>query len=316
MDSIIVVKPGAANSIQDNGRFGYRRYGVPISGISDPYYASCANSLVGNPANAPLIEIPLMGPHLSFVCDPRTIALVGDIKGNLLRAGIKSPVEPWKAISIQREDILELSGTSGTSYLAIQGSFDIKPVMQSYATYERAKLGGLNGGWLRVGDAITLNPIETIIGYYSKTLFNHELGPISVIPGPQEFAFTQSSLYAFVTTEFTVSKQWDRMGIRLEGLTLSHLTPNHADMASDGICPGAIQVPGSGDPIILGIDSQTIGGYPKIATIITADLARLAHLRTGDRVSFKNVKIDEAVKRLKEKTAILDQWIAKLQSIC
>ena len=129
----------------------------------------------------------------------------------------------------------------------------------------------------------------------------------------QSYYKGKDSLYKFVTNPYTVSKQWDRMGIRLDGEPLEHLSPSSADIASDGIVPGTIQVPASGAPIILGIDSQTIGGYPKIATIISADISRLAHLRTGDQIEFKNFKIDDAIVILKQKKLKLHRWIEGLK---
>ena len=315
MNYLKILKSGAGNSIQDSGRFGYRKFGVPVSGVADYYYAKCANALVGNELDEPLIEIPIMGPTLQVHCSNRSFALVGEIRIKKISKNRKIEIQdPWKAFIVEPDDIIELSGTKGTAYLAVQGGIKIKPIMKSYSTYQRAKLGGLNGTWLEDNDVIPLHPTDGPKGFFSEQSFNHEPGPFRIIPGPQEFLFQQESLYQFVTTKYTVSNQWDRMGIRLEGQLLKHLSPKHTDIPSDGITPGAIQVPGSGAPIILGIDSQTIGGYPKIATVMTADVSRLAHLRTGDQIEFKNIKIDDAVMLLKQKNLRLDRWIQALQT--
>ncbi|MCE2717183.1 MAG: biotin-dependent carboxyltransferase family protein [Alphaproteobacteria bacterium] len=309
-----ITKSGVGNSIQDSGRFGYRQYGVPISGMADSYFASCANALVGNELNQPVIEIPLAGPNLFFECSTRSVALVGKIRiKQISKNGNVTSPQPWKAFRVEAGDIVELSGTNGTAYLSIQGGLELQAIMNSCSTYERAKLGGLNGTWLNINDTIPLRPITTPQGLCADLPFAHETGPLRVIPGPQEFLFKQDSLYKFVTNPYTVSKQWDRMGIRLDGEPLEHLSPSSADIASDGIVPGTIQVPASGAPIILGIDSQTIGGYPKIATIISADISRLAHLRTGDQIEFKNFKIDDAIVILKQKKLKLHRWIEGLK---
>lgn len=309
-----ITKSGVGNSIQDRGRFGYRQYGVPISGMADSYFASCANALVGNDLNMPVIEIPLIGPNLFFECSTRSVALVGNIRiKQISKNGDVISQVPWKSFKVEAGDMVELSGTSGTAYLSIQGGLEVEPIMKSCSTYERAKLGGLKGTWLNINDTIPLRPVSVLQGFFADQPFEHETGPLRVIPGPQEFLFKQNSLYKFVTTPYIVSKEWDRMGIRLDGEPLEYLSPSSSTMASDGITPGTIQVPASGAPIILGIDSQTIGGYPKIATIISADISRLAHLRTGDRIEFKNHKIDDAISILKQKNTKLHQWTKELK---
>ena len=207
-----ITKSGVGTSIQDSGRFGYRQYGVPISGMADSYFASCANALVGNELNQPVIEIPLAGPNLFFECSTRSVALVGKIRiKQISKNGNVTSPEPWRAFRVEAGDIVELSGTNSTAYLSIQGGLELQAIMNSFSTYERAKLGGLNGTWLNTNDTIPLRPITVPQGLCAVQPFAHETGPLRVIPGPQEFLFKQDSLYKFVTNPYTVSKQWDRM---------------------------------------------------------------------------------------------------------
>lgn len=314
---IEVLDAGFSNCIQDCGRFGSRSIGVPVSGAADRSLLACANYLLDNDPAAPGLEIALSGPRLKALSGTVRCAIVGGISARLLHSnGSIREVGPWQTATLQAGDVIALGSARGPGYLAISGGFLVPPQLGSRSTYARAKLGGVNGRALGTGDRIACEPVrgDPWLEFRAAAPFTHPEGPLRVIAGPQEDYFTPQSIDTFFKQPFTVTRELDRMGIRLAGPTLVHRPEKGADIVSDGITPGAIQVPANGNPIVLGPDCQTVGGYPKIATLISADLPRLAHLVPGQQVRFVEVDPAQAREALNQARQALLAWRAAIQS--
>lgn len=319
---IEVIEAGIGNCIQDAGRFGYRSIGVPVSGAADPILLACANRLLGNaPAEAGL-EISLVGPRLRAVSGTLRIALAGALSGRVIRSnGSFFDLPAWQTATLFAGDTIALGAAAGgVAYLAISGGFRVPPQLGSRATYTRAQLGGIAGRALAAGDRLPCGSVsgDPWLEFRSEAPFAHPAGPLRVILGPQDDHFEAAALDVFLGQAFTVSRDTDRMGMRLNGPVLRHRAGSDgksgADIVSDGVVPGAIQVPGNGLPIVLLADAQTVGGYPKIATVIRADLPRLAHLAPGAPVRFVAVTVAEARAAGRAQTAALAAWYAGIVS--
>lgn len=316
-----VIASGLAVTLQDRGRFGYRRIGVPVSGALDPVLLAAANALVGNAADAVGLEILLSGPVLK-VCTGRVrISIAGDVGAQMQSArGATLRVAPWSTATLASGDIIRFgtaalpaAGGLRLAYVGVGGGVEVPAVLGSRSTYTRAALGGVHGRAIAVGDLLACRgrvdaaPLEFRGGHP----FAHPTGPIRVMPGAQTDHFTDEALQALFSQPFTVTRDSDRMGMRLEGPALRH-NELGADIASDGVTPGAIQVPGNGQPIILMADCQTVGGYPKIGTVISADLARLAHARPGAQLRFARVGLAEAAAARAAQREMLAHWVSRM----
>ena len=299
--SITVIEPGILSTVQDMGRWELQQYGVPVSGVMDTYSASMANLLVGNNLNAALLELTLCGPVLRFDA-PAVIALTGADMPLLING---NPVARWESHHINAGDEVNIGSASAGSrgYLAVAGGLDFPLTMGSRATFVRGKLGGIEGRNLNKSDCIRVgSDTPGVAGNFVPRSLTQplpgEMTPIRVMSGPQADLFTDESLLILQTKPYTVTSESDRMGYRLCGEKLFHR--EKADILSDGIAPGSIQVPGHGQPIIMLADRQSIGGYAKIATVIGADLPLLAQVRPGQEIRFVVVSREDAVAALRE----------------
>ncbi len=303
---MIIIDPGMAVAVQDTGRFGLRRFGVPVAGALDPVLLACANALLGNPSDAAGLELLVSGPILAADEGSVAVALAGDVSAQRIAAdGATSPVKPWTAVVLAAGEQLKIGAPrTGIAYLAVSGGIRSAPMLGSRATYRRAGLGG----FLEKGGDL---PCSAPGALHRGKEWHWENGPIRVVPGPQDDHFQPESLDALERETFKVGPASDRMGLRLSGKALAH-NDKGAEIPTDGVVPGVIQVPGDGQPIILLADGQTTGGYAKIATVISADLPRLGHLRPGDAVRFKRVTRREARAALKERQAAFERWCAAL----
>lgn len=295
-----VMAPGLMTTLQDLGRFGYQQLGVPVSGALDPVSLRAANLLVGNPADTAALEVAYQGPTLAIEADGARIALAGGTASiEILQNETDTPplrVPLLQSMRLQRGQVLRVGALSGSKilYLAVEGGFDIAPVLGSRSTYTRAALGGLDGRALRAGDLLPLKAMQAP-EREERMLAKLDLAPparVRVVLGPQDDYFTEGAIRSLLESSYTVTAASDRMGMRLEGPSLAHA--KGFNIVSDGIAPGSIQVPGNGLPIILLADRQTTGGYPKIATVISADLPALGRLFPGAKVAFEAVSIDAA----------------------
>ena len=309
-----IVSAGLGVSVQDAGRPGHRSIGVPLSGALDPVFLSAANHLAGNSAALAGLEVLLAGPTLRAVGGPLCIAVAGDLAGRIVGAGGDArPLAAWSAAVLQPGDTLQLGSPRGIGYVAVSGGLLTPPMLGSRATYARARLGGVGGRVLAAGDRL---PCAPFAGSPQHALQAAPLqrpgGAIRVIPGPQADHFTSGALARFYGEPWALTPARDRMGLRLAGPCLAH-TPGGADIVSDGVTPGAIQVPADGQPIVLLADCQTVGGYPKIACVIRADLPRLAHLLPGAEVRFVAVDAPRAAAARAAQARSFAAWRASLR---
>jgi len=305
---------GMHTTLQDLGRFGFQSIGVPVSGALDAISLMLANKLVGNHDNSAALENLYHGVTLEVCADSVRVALAGsDTPLQILRDDDSTntiAIAPWRSVLLRRGQILRVGALKGSicGYLAVQGGFDIPPCLDSLSTYVRGAFGGFAGRALRVGDALPLvlsNVRDDADRYLPEPPDLRPQQPIRVVLGPQQQYFTDEALQVFLNSSYTVSPHSDRMGMRLDGPRLHHRAGYN--IVSDAIATGAIQVPGSGQPIVLLADHQTTGGYPKIATVISADLPRAGRLRPGDTLRFKAVELEQAEAIRRQQVARLGQ---------
>lgn len=308
-----VLRPGLLTTVQDLGRRPYQRYGVAVSGAMDPLALRLGNILVGNEEGAAGLEVTLVGPTLRFGA-PRIIAVTG---GDLEPALNGAPIPLWQTVAVGEGDVLTFRGCrSGCrAYVAVAGGIDVPTVMGSRSTFMRGGYGGFEGRALQAGDRLPLGkprvPVRRLLGRRlpGRTIPDYRTArPVRFIPGPQDDAFTPEALETFTTCAYTVSTHSDRMGYRLEGPTLKHRAG--ADIISDYIPVGAIQVPGNGQPIVLMADCQMTGGYTKIGVVIGVDIPYMAQRKPGDAVTFQPVTVEEAIARWR----FQEVWIARLRT--
>lgn len=303
--SIQVIKPGALSQFQDKGRVGFQKLGVPVCGPMDVNAHRLANILTANDESTPTLEITLLGPTLRFT-KAACIALTGARLGARLDGKPLALNRPHVVLANQ---ILSFTGpeSGARSYLSVHGGFGLLPVLNSCSTYLKGGLGGAAGRALKAGDRIELNtPLDLsprdladcerslwdLVIYLSASLGLVWKNALRVVKGPHWSSFTEQSINDFLTREFKISPQSDRMGYRISG---PKLQVRHArQILSEATVFGAIQVPQGGDPIILMADRQTMGGYPKIACVASVDLPSLAQSRPTNEISFKLISLEEA----------------------
>jgi len=304
--SLTVERPGVYSTLQDVGRLGLRYLGIPWSGVGCEPWMRFANALLNQDLATPVIETIEGGLTLKVLDQDVNVAIVGDVRAErILENGSKSAVQGWRATTLKHGDTLTIvqTGRYRCAVVGIQG-LTIKTHFGSASTYASAALGGLNGRLLQAGDELPLNSNlqtpTTSLGQFKPFFFTGE--PASVedefvvraVAGPQDDAFTEKALNTFFSATYHISQDIDRMGARLNGPALEHRSESHRDLVSDAILPGSVQVPGIGTPIVMLADAHTIGGYPKIATVVSADRALFSLVRPGSVVRFEQVTPDEA----------------------
>jgi biotin-dependent carboxylase-like uncharacterized protein len=288
---LLALAPTPFVTLQDAGRLGWKRFGVSGAGAMDIEALAAANVLVGNPPDAPALEFA----HAAGTWRVHATTCRIAVTGGAFRISVGGrPLPPWHSVTVRNGDVLEIGGAADAvwGYLAIAGGIDLPGQLGSLSTHVRSGIGGLGGRTLRAGDVVPLAADRAPRGHEVALAAAAEAGPIRVVLGPQDDFFRPEAIEALLEEEFTVSFQFDRLGYRLIGPTLEHA--KGFNIISDGVVPGCIQVPGDGQPIVLMRDCQSPGGYPKIATVITADLGRLAQSRPGRPVRFREVAIAEA----------------------
>lgn len=308
METIKILDAGLLTTVQDLGRYGFQRYGVSASGVMDEYSAKIANKLVGNKVGEAVLETTLKGVQIEFLQNT-AVAITG---GNCDVTLNGTKIELWQSYLVNRGDILKMGiCRSGLrNYLAFAGGIDVPIIMNSKSTNLKAKVGGFNGRKLMTGDILSvgvgsLEAPLTLNKHYIPT-YSKDI-KVGVILGQQDDYFTEAGIKTFLNETYTVTQESDRMGIRLSsvsGATIEH--KNGADIISDGITFGAIQVPGSGQPIVMMADRQTTGGYTKIGNVISSDLAKLAQATPGTKVKFVEYTLEQAVQAIKNNDIIIN----------
>jgi antagonist of KipI len=296
--AIVVIKSGMLTTIQDRGRWGYQAEGVPVAGPMDPCAHRLANALVGNEGGAATLEITFVGPELEFE-DERIVAVAGaefdiTVDGRPVPANAPLVATAGSRLCVGRRR------RGARAYVAVRGGLDVPIVLGSRATHLVSAMGGLNGRPLRAGDRVPLGPPDrarrTPAALADPWPLPERPARIRVLPGPQVEAFTADALDTLQSAPYVIGQDSDRMGFRLEGPRLRH--SRGADIISDATPLGVLQVPASGQPILLMADRQTAGGYPKLATVISADIAAAGQLAPGDAIVFTVSTRSEAMAAL------------------
>lgn len=291
---IMFLNGGFLTTVQDAGRRGYQRYGLGVSGAVDVRSYVYANILVGNNFNEAVLEATILGPTIEFTSDS-VISVTG---GNLSPSINGKPFDMYRAICVKKGDVLAFGEqkTGCRAYIAFAGGLAITPIMGSRSTYIKAHLGGYEGRKLQKGDEIAFRkPFARPKNIEKRFIEPEQFGgeyTVRVLMGPQEENFTNEGIETFLGNAYSVTNKFDRMGYRLTGPKITHVTDGN--IITDGITFGAIQVPDGGEPIIMLSDRQTTGGYAKIASVINVDMPYIAQCKAGDKVRFVKTDIETA----------------------
>jgi antagonist of KipI len=310
---IQVVQPGWFSTVQDQGRYGYQQYGVPVAGAMDLFSTTVANRLVGNADDAAVLELTLKGPELEFDGDTH-IAITGADLSPTIR-GTRTP--QWECLKVFGGSRLcfGMAHAGARTYLAIAGGINVPLVLGSRSTHYLSEFGGFKGRPLRRGDVLYAGqPLPSAEGL-TGTRLPARLVPryeksarLRLIPGPHQDLFSATALATLTGTPYTITPASSRMGYRLAGPRIVTNGPGH--FISDCTTIGALQIPADGQPILLMADRQTTGGYPTIGVVITADLPLAAQLAPGDTVTFSRSTIGKALAALKKQHELLDAVLA------
>ena len=302
---IEIISSGLQTTIQDLGRVGWRHMGVPESGGADKISLKLANFILGKPFNSPVLECTLTGPTLKF-SSPYSLTITGADMNPKIN---NKEVEMNQVIEVKSDDILSMDNCSKgcRSYIAFSEDILSEDFLGSASTYLSAKLGGIEGLPLREGSVINTKPCKSKTNSLREIDF--KLGKpfenewtIRVIKGPEYDVIKKSSREIIFSSILTVSNDSNRIGNRLMGIKVDVL--NNNQMVSCPMVPGTIQCPENGLPIILGCDSQTLGGYPRILQVAATDLHLIGQLRPNDKVSFEMISIDQARKELMKQDSL------------
>jgi antagonist of KipI len=299
MSALLVLKPGMLTTIQDRGRWGLQSRGVPVAGPMDPCAHRVANALVGNNPDAATLEVTLLGPDLVFE-DERLAA----VAGAEFDVTVDDRPAPWNAAFVVPAGArlqFRRRRQGVRAYLGVAGGIDVRPTLGSRATHVVSAMGGIDGRALKAGDRLPLGDRSTVRGAAPAletplVALPHGEARIRVLPGPQLEYFSADALDTLQSAPYVIAQNSDRMGFRLTGPRLAH--SRGADIISDATPLGVLQVPASGQPILLMADRQTAGGYPKLATVITADMSAAGQLGPGDAIMFTVCTLREAMAAL------------------
>ena len=311
-----VLRPGINTTFQDKGRFHMQHLGVTPGGCMDLQSFSIANGLVGNTSDEGVLEFAYQGPLLKLIKGRTKIAITGNVLFQIIKSNreiINGESNRTYALDVGDQIDILATKQSAYGYMALEGGFDIKPFCKSVSILSRAQIGPNEGKKIRINDKINIKRnSKNKKNFVTKVLNNNE-NTIRVLKGPQFYYFSKGSQKNFFSKEYKISNLTDRMGMRLEGTVMKNIV--NTNIRSEGITKGAIQVPADGQPIILLTDYPTIGGYPKIANVISADYHLLAQKIPGEKILFQNVELQEAEQLYKEHLNSISKVIKNIKEI-
>jgi len=288
-----VIRAGINTTFQDNGRKNLNHIGIPASGAIDKRNYKLVNKILNNDINHPALEFAYQGPKLIYYGEPISIAVTGDVNFKLIRKNIETEGKCYESITIENNDEIDLISTNKSvyGYFSVTAKFQIDYQWKSCSTNTKANIGANNGKKLENSQKLHVLDIKDITKR-SINYINTRIENIRVIRGTNFDYFSKEAQQNFFSEEFYITKLSDRMGMRLEGKKLENIV--NTNIKSEGLVKGVIQVPADGNPIIMLSDHGTIGGYPKIATVISADFDKLAQLPPGSKIKFKEVNLSDA----------------------
>ena len=289
-----IIRAGINSTFQDKGRSNLYHLGIPFSGAMDNRNYLLANKLVQNDLNNPVIEFAYQGPHLKYVGEKINIAITGNVSFKIKSKNLEIDGNCYETYEINNEDEIDILSTNKSvyGYLSLSGKLDVNYQWGSCSTNTKSNIGANNGKKLQDRQSIKIFKINKDLKKKRINYLNSKIEKIRVVKGTNFNFFSETAINDFFKKEFRISKLSDRMGMRLEGPKLENI--NNTNIKSEGLIKGVIQVPGDGNPIIMLSDHGTIGGYPKIAVIISADYDRLAQLPSGTKVKFQQVELSDA----------------------
>ena len=296
-----VIRPGINTTYQDFGRKNLYHIGVPFSGAMDNRNYLISNKLVNNKINSAVIEFAYQGPMLKFNGESTTFAITGDVNFNIKRKknSILEKGNSYQTYNLKSGDEIDILSTNRSvyGYLAIAGNIDVNLFGNSCSTNTKAKIGSNNGEKIKKGDKIFFSNSDNKTQIKKLNYINTKIEQIRVIRGTNYNYFSKESKNIFFKNEFNVTKLTDRMGMRLEGNKIKNIVDTN--IKSEGLIKGTIQIPADGNPIIMLSDHGTIGGYPKIGVVISADYDKLVQIVPGSKIKFKEVSLSDAEKLYK-----------------
>ena len=315
----VVERPGVHTTFQDSGYEHLQHFGITTGGIVDNNLFKIANKLLDNDLNETIIEFAYQGPRLRLEKGKAHVVVTGNVHFLICKKSedfTKKLGETFKTYQLNEGDIIDILATKSSvyGYFGVSGGFNINKYNNSGSTLVRSAIGPNDGKCIQENQIIKFN-LESIkknlkqLSYFS----NHQDNIIKVLEGPQINVFSSETIKNFFERNFKISNNTDRMGIRLEGNEI--LSKNSSNIPSEGIVKGSIQVPGDGNPIVLMADHPTIGGYPKIATVILNDISKLAHLSAGKEIRFQKVSLETAEKLYDENKKYLDKIFQLIKTI-
>ena len=311
-----VLRPGINTTFQDKGRFHMQHLGVTPGGCMDLQLFSIANALVGNSPNEGVIEFAYQGPLLKLISGRTKITIVGNVLFKIIKSNQQTiSGECSRTYILDQGDQIDILATkqSAYGYMALEGGFDIKPFCKSVSILSRAEIGPNEGKKIKINDKINFRINNKDKKNFLTKIPNNNKNTISVLKGPQFDYFAKKSHKDFFSNDYKITNLTDRMGMRLEGKIIENIVSTN--IRSEGITKGAIQVPADGQPIVLLTDYPTIGGYPKIANIISADYNLLIQKTPGEKIFFKLIELREAEQLYKEHIKNISEIIKNIQYI-
>ena len=311
-----VLRPGINTTFQDKGRFHMQHLGVTPGGCMDLSLLSVANSLVGNSLDEGVLEFAYQGPLMKLIKGKTKVAVTGSVHFKIIKSNKKIiDGESNRTYFLDEGDQIDLLATKNSAYgyMALKGGFNIKPFCNSISVLARAKIGPNEGKKLKVDDIINFKINSKDKKIFTTKITNNISNKIRVLKGPQFDYFSKKSQKDFFSKEYKISNLTDRMGMRLEGVNIKNIV--NANIRSEGITKGAIQVPADGQPIILLTDYPTIGGYPKIANVASVDYNLLIQKTPGEKIFFELIKLHEAEQLYKEHLNNISNIIKNIKEI-
>ena len=311
-----VLRPGINTTFQDKGRFHMQHLGVTPGGCMDLESFSLANALVGNYLNEGVLEFAYQGPLLKLIKGSIKIAITGNVLFQIIKSNQQTiSGECNRTYILEQEDQIDILATkqSAYGYMALEGGFDIKPFCQSVSILSRAEIGPNEGKKIKINDKIAIRANNKSEKNFLTKVPNNDKNIIRVLKGSQFDYFSKESQKDFLSKEYNISNLTDRMGMRLEGTVMKNIV--NTNIRSEGITKGAIQVPADGQPIILLTDYPTIGGYPKIANVTSADYNLLIQKTPGEKIFFKLIELHEAEQLYKEHVNNISKIIKNIKEL-
>ena len=311
-----VLRPGINTTFQDKGRFHMQHLGVTPGGCMDLKSFSIANALVGNSSNEGVLEFAYQGPLLKLIKGRTKIAVAGNVLFQITKSNQETiNGECNRTYTLDEGDQIDILATkqSAYGYMALEGGFDIKPFCKSVSILSRAQIGPNEGKKIKINDKINIKIKSKNKNNFLVKMSNIDRNTIRVLKGPQFHYFSKESQKDFFSNEYKISNLTDRMGMRLEGAVIKNIV--NTNIRSEGIIKGAIQVPADGQPIILLTDYPTIGGYPKIVNVISADYNLLVQKTPGEKIFFKLIELHESEQLYKEHLNSISEIIKNIKEI-